>query len=86
MAEGWEDAYKWQTSGQFIDFGDNPDGYYVLRMVVNADRHLLESNYANDYAYAYFQVTGNNIRMIERGYGADPWDPAKTVLDPIIGN
>jgi hypothetical protein len=24
--------------------------------------------------------------MIERGYGTDPWDPGKTVLDPIIGN
>jgi hypothetical protein len=84
MANGWEDAYKWQTSGQFIDFADNSDGFYVLRMLVNADRHLLETDYANDSAYAYMQVVGNHVRMIERGHGTDPWDPHKIVEDPVI--
>jgi hypothetical protein len=84
MANGWEDAYKWQTSGQFIDFANNPDGFYVLRMVVNAERHLLETDYSNDTAYAYVQVTGDHVRMIERGHGTDPWDPHKVVEDPTI--
>jgi len=35
IANGWEDSYKWQTSGQFIDFGNDPDGYYLLRVVAN---------------------------------------------------
>jgi hypothetical protein len=84
MANGWEDAYKWQTSGQFIDFASNPDGFYVLRMIVNADRHLLETDYSNNAAYAYVQVVGNHVRIIERGHGTDPWDPHKVVEDPVI--
>jgi hypothetical protein len=84
MANGWEDAYKWQTSGQFVDFGNDPNGYYVLRMTVNPDGHLLESDYTDNVAYAYVQVTGNDVRMIERGHGTDPWDPHKIVEDPVI--
>jgi hypothetical protein len=38
----------------------------------------------NNVAYAYFRVTGNDVRVIERGHGTDPWDPSKTVVDPII--
>jgi hypothetical protein len=89
IANGWEDSYKWQTSGQFANFDNNPDGYYVLRVTVNPLHLLLESDAAhpaNDVAYTYFQVTGNDVRVIERGHGADPWDPHKTVVDPVISH
>jgi hypothetical protein len=87
ITNGWEDSYKWQTSGQFIDFADNPDGYYVLRVVVNPFEYLLESDAAhntNNVAYAYMQVWGNDVRVIERGHGTGPFDPNKTVVDPVI--
>jgi hypothetical protein len=85
---GWEDSYKWQTSGQFADFANNPDGYYVLRVTVNPQGHLLESDAGHDTnntAYTYFQVTGNDIHQIERGHGTDPWDPNKIVENPVFG-
>ena len=85
---GWEDSYKWQTSGQFADFADNPDGYYVLRVTVNPQGHLVESDGghdANNVAYTYFQVTGNDVHQIERGHGSDPWDPNKIVENPVFG-
>jgi hypothetical protein len=85
---GWEDSYKWQTSGQFADFSNNPDGYYVLRVTVNPLHRLLESDAPhdlNDVAYTYFKVTGNEIYPIERGHGTDPWDPHKQVADPVFG-
>jgi hypothetical protein len=87
ITNGWEDSYKWQTSGQFIDFADNPDGYYVLRVTVNPFKYLLESDAAhntNNVAYAYMQVWGNDVRVIERGHGTGPFDPNKTVVDPVI--
>jgi hypothetical protein len=87
ITNGWEDSYKWQTSGQFIDFGNNPDGYYVLRVTVNPFKYLLENDAANDtnnVAYAYMQVWGNDVRVIERGHGAGPFHPNKTVVDPVI--
>ena len=39
----------------------------------------------NDVAYTYFRVTGNNIRVLERGHGYSPWDPHKQVENPVFG-
>jgi hypothetical protein len=84
IANGWEDSYKWQTSGQYVDFENHPNGYYVLRVTVNPDHAMLESNYANDTAYTYLQVNGNDVHVIERGHGTDPWDPHKKTVDPVM--
>lgn len=84
IAEGWEDSYKWQTSGQYVDFGDNPDGYYLLRVSANPDHHLLETSYANDTAYTYLEIRGDRVRTIERGHGQSPWDPNRRLEDPVI--
>ena len=88
IAPGWEDVYVWQTSGQYVDFSGNPDGNYLLRLTVNPDRHILEADTGHDQnnvAYTYFRVTGNDVRTLERGRGASPWDPSKQVVDPVFG-
>jgi hypothetical protein len=85
---GWEDVYTWQTSGQFVDFANNPDGYYLLRVVVNPDHYMLEADSGHDdnnVAYTYFKVTGSDVYVIERGRGSSPWDPHKQLLDPVFG-
>ena len=86
--QGWEDSYKWQTSGQFVNFGNSPDGLYLLRVTVNPYRYILEADAGhdtNDVAYTYFRVTGNDIHVIERGHGTSPWDPNKIVENPVFG-
>jgi hypothetical protein len=88
IANGWEDSYKWQTSGQFASFAGNPDGYYILRVTVNPQHYVLESDAgrdANDVAYTYFKVTGSDIHTIERGHGTDPWDPHKLAENSVFG-
>jgi hypothetical protein len=84
VSTGWEDVYTWATSGQFVDFNTNPDGYYLLQMIVNPHHVFLESNYGNNVAYTYFRVMGTDITVIERGRGSSPWDPNKSALDPVI--
>jgi Lysyl oxidase len=84
IANGWEDVYTWATSGQFVDFAGNPDGEYLLRMVVNPQHAFLETDYGNNEAYTYFRVTGHDVHVLERGRGASPWDPDRQVLDPVI--
>jgi hypothetical protein len=84
ITQGWEDSYKWQTSGQFVDVGNDPSGYYLLRVVVNPQHKLLETTYDDNTAYAYLQIDGNDVRVIERGHGESPWDPHKVVEDPVI--
>jgi hypothetical protein len=85
---GWEDSYKWQTSGQFVNFANNRDGYYVLRVTVNPYHFLLEADGKHDrnnVAYTYFRVSGDNIFQIERGHGMSPWDPHKQIENPVFG-
>jgi hypothetical protein len=84
VVPGWEDVYDWETSGQYVDFGDNPNGRYLLRMTVNGGKSFIESDPSDDLAYTYFQVTGNQVRPLERGRGRGPWDPDKVVLDPVL--
>jgi hypothetical protein len=84
IAAGWEDSYKWQTSGQYVDVGSDPNGYYLLRLVVNPEHKLLETTYDDNTAYVYMQIDGNDVRVIERGHGTSPWDPGKVVEDPVI--
>ena len=85
---GWEDSYKWQTSGQFVNFGNSADGLYLLRVTVNPFHYILEADSGhdtNDVAYTYFRVTGNSIQTLERGHGLSPWDPHKQLEDPNFG-
>jgi hypothetical protein len=44
---------------------------------------ILESNEDDNHSYAFIEVTPlplREVRVLERGYGSDPWDPAKQVL------
>jgi hypothetical protein len=85
---GWEDSYKWQTSGQFVNFGTNRDGYYLLRVTVNPYHYLLEADAGHDtnnVAYTYFRVSGANIYQLQRGHGMSPWDPHRQMENPVFG-
>ena len=52
----------------------------VVRSVVDIKNHVLETNEHDNAAYAYVQITGESVRIIERGQGNSPWDPAKKVF------
>jgi hypothetical protein len=80
LSVGWGDVYRWQRPGQYVEFAGNGDGLYVVRTVVDIKNHVLESNEHDNAAYAYVQVTGESVRIIERGQGMSPWDPRKVVF------
>lgn len=80
LSVGWGDVYRWQRPGQYVEFAGNGDGLYVVRSVVDIKNHVLESNETDNAAYAYVQITGESVRIIERGQGASPWDPRKKVF------
>lgn len=83
---GWGDFYEWPVEEQFVPIGieGHPlavDGHYLLREVVDKEDRLIESDETDNTSYAYFNVTGQrSLKIIERGYGRDPWDPQKVVL------
>jgi hypothetical protein len=80
LSVGWGDVYRWQRPGQYVDFGSHGDGVYVVRTVVDIRNHVLESNETDNCGYALIQVTGEDVRILERGQGTSPWDPQKKVF------
>jgi hypothetical protein len=77
---GWGDVYRWQRPGQYVDFSNDGDGYYVLRVTVNAHHQALVVHPNRNTGYAYIHVVGSRITVLERGQGTSPWDPAKAVF------
>lgn len=79
LSNGWGDAYRWQRPGNFVEFGDNPDGWYVVRTVADPTRHVMETDESDNTGYAYLRVLGDSVQLLETGQGRDPWDPHKIV-------
>ena len=77
LLPGWADIYEWDRPGNYIDFGLNTDGYYVVRMWADPVKGVKESNELDNTGYTYLQVTGSEVKLIEAGRGKDPWDPCK---------
>jgi hypothetical protein len=81
LTAGWGDVYRWQRPGQYVEFGDNGDGLYVVRATVDRPNHVLETDDTDNSAYALARIRGEEIDLLERGQGASPWDPGKVVFD-----
>jgi hypothetical protein len=77
LGPGWADIYEWDRPGNYIDFGLNSDGRYVIRMWADPVDGVLESNERDNVAYTYLQITGDEVEILEAGRGRDPWDPCK---------
>lgn len=82
LRAGWADIYEWDRPGNYIDFGLNPDGQYVIRMWADPVKQILESNEDDNVAYAYLEVKGSSVELLEVGRGHDPWDRCKIVVGP----
>jgi hypothetical protein len=82
LRAGWADIYEWDRPGNYIDFGLNGDGRYVIRMWADPVKQILESNEKDNLAYTYLEVSGDEVEVIEVGRGSDPWDPCKIVVGP----
>ncbi len=80
LSVGWGDVYRWQRPGQYVEFAGDGDGLYVVRSVVDIKDRVLETDETDNAAYAYVQITGESVRIIERGQGTSPWDPRKKVF------
>ena len=80
LTRGWGDVYRWQRPGQYVDWGDNTDGLYVVRATVDKSNTTLETDEDDNAAYAFIRVTGRRVDELERGQGMSPFDPDKIVF------
>ncbi|MGJ8669017.1 MAG: lysyl oxidase family protein [Oceanococcus sp.] len=80
LSVGWGDVYRWQRPGQYVEFDGLGNGRYVVTAQVDEKNNVIESDETDNISYAYIEVQGETIDILERGWGASPWDPAKTVF------
>lgn len=80
MSRGWGDAYRYQRPGNYVEFGTNADGFFVVQTIADPGNDVLEVDETDNTSYAYIQVTGDSVNVIEVGRGSSPWDPSKVVL------
>ena len=80
LLPGWADYYEWDRPGNYIDFGVNPDGLYVVRITADPDGFIVETDPADNVAYSLIRVTGAEVEHLESGRGTDPWDPCRIPL------
>jgi hypothetical protein len=80
LSAGWTDVYGWNLPGNYVEFGDNRDGHYVVRVVVDSLGHIRESKERDNVGYAYISIKGDSVTLLERGQGASPWDPNRIVF------
>jgi len=80
LSRGWGDAYRYQRAGNYVDFNVNNDGEYVVHTVVDPTGHLRETDDSDNVFYTHIRVTGNDVEVLESGYGDSPLDPDKRVV------
>lgn len=80
LSLGWGDVYRWQRPGMYVEFDGQPNGRYVIHSNVDPANHVLETDDTDNTSYAYVQIDGDEIQLLERGWGVSPWDPKKTVF------
>lgn len=78
---GWGDVYGWSFEDNFVDFTGQPAGRYVINAQADPNDRVLETNDKDNWGYTYIEVRGDQIEVIERGYGRDPWDPRKQIVN-----
>ncbi len=80
LLPGWADYYEWDRPGNFVDFGLNGDGLYVVRLTADPDGFILETDSTDNVAYSLIRVSGDQVAHLESGRGTDPWDPCRLPL------
>ena len=81
LTVGWGDVYRWQRPGQYVEFGKNPDGLYVVRTTVDKGNDVIEVDEADNSSYALIRVVGERVELLERGQGNSPYDPRRKVFE-----
>ena len=78
MSPGWGDAYRYQRPGNFVEFGVNDDGLYVVTTTADPLSQVAESDEADNTSYAYLRVIGDQVDVLETGLGSSPWNTQGT--------
>lgn len=66
MSVGWGDTYGASLAGQEIDFTDNADGIYQLKIIVDPNKHIVESDDNDNESCALLSITKpSTVRVLD---------------------
>ena len=65
MSVGWGDTYGYRLAGQSIDVTGLPDGTYRLRIIVDPNTRLIESNDADNISEVRVQLSGTTVTVLD---------------------
>jgi len=93
LERGWGDIYRWQRPGQYVSYAAVADadgsmraGRYVLRLTVDPEDNIGETNDSNNVGYTLIEVIDggglgqDTVIVCEQGLGTGPSDPARQVV------
>jgi hypothetical protein len=66
MSVGWGDTYGASLPGQEIDFTDNPDGTYQLKIGVDPNKNIIESNESDNESCVLLSISKpSSVRVLD---------------------
>lgn len=80
LSRGWADIYTAELSDNYVEFPQDVDGVYLVRVWADLLDRIVESNEEDNAAYSLIRIEGNAVTLLERGRGTAPWDPTRMVL------
>ena len=64
ISVGWADIYDITLPGQQINIQDLPDGRYMIKMTVDPEGRILETDETDNETFFYVEITGTRIVAI----------------------
>lgn len=61
LSPGWSDVYDKTLDCQWLDISSIPAGHYLLRLTVNPESILIESDFGNNVAEVAIHLTGEPV-------------------------
>lgn len=66
MSVGWGDTYGASLAGQEIDFTDNADGIYQLKIIIDPNKNIVESDENDNESCALLSITKpSTVRVLD---------------------
>jgi Lysyl oxidase len=65
MSVGWGDTYGYWLAGQNVDFTGNPDGIYRLKIEVDPNNLLLETDENDNVSCVLLDIQGTSVMVLD---------------------
>ena len=65
MSVGWGDTYGAHLAGQEIDFTDNPDGIYQLKIEIDPKKVIVESDENDNLSCVLLRITRPSVTILD---------------------